>query len=419
MRKGCRMLMAVLGGVTLLSGCGTAADIAEDAGFDELIPAERENEASAESTEEPQDSEQADDASEEDARELSELDIVVDNSPPEPKQSGDATENPRLYPVEVDGRWGYMDENGAIAIEPEYDVTFPFSDGWGRAKRDDTFFFLDPDGEVQLSSDLEFVDDFSEGLAVAREVERTDENVRDGIFGYINREGEWVMPPQFKQAYPFSEGLAHVDVNVGDDPAFGPTGAAVFAYITPDGSAGIDRLFDGAQRFSDGLAAVEDNFLWGYIDREGEFLIDPDYHVATPFSDGRAAVSSSSMSEDWFHIDESGEPITDRTWEVARPFSEGLAAVAEYDRGSRETTWHYIDREGEIVFGGYLFAESWYQGLGRVVFRGDQPGGYLARGSEPSFGGGFWDDRVEFYPDYEWVWIDETGEPVRDPEGSA
>ncbi len=402
-------------GVTLalllgFTGCQTVESIAEDAGVGDLVPetSGSEDESTAEDAE----------TAEADAEvPVEALQVEVNASALEAVAAFDPPQNPDLYPVAVDGQWGYMDEHGEIAIEPEYDVAFPFSDGWGRAERDGTFYFLNPDGEVELTSDLDFVDDFSDGLAVAREVERTSDNVRDGIFGYINREGEWVMPPQFKQAYTFSDEWAPVDVNVGDEPEFGQSGEAIFAYITPEGSLAVNRLFDGASYFNEGRGAVEDGFQWGYIDRDGDFVVEPEFSHADTWAEGRAPVTTTTGTEDWFHIDESGTPVGDDTWEVARPFGDGLAPVAEYDDGLRERIWHYIDRDGNIVDGGYQHAETPYRGLRRVLVGSENaPGEYLSSGGPPSFGERHWDYRLDFYRDYEWTWIDENGDVVWGPE---
>jgi hypothetical protein len=76
------------------------------------------------------------------------------------------TETSGLYPVSVDGKWGYIDKTGAWAIEPA---------GFDDARS------------------------FSEGLAAVSV---------DGKYGYIDKTGAWVIPLRFDGAGSFSNGLA-------------------------------------------------------------------------------------------------------------------------------------------------------------------------------------------------------------------
>ena len=71
--------------------------------------------------------------------------------------------------------------------------------------------------------------------------------------------GTFVINPQFDDAFPFSEGLAHV--RIGDYQ----TGKAGF--IDKTGAFVINPQFDFAASFSDGLAHVRIGGKWGFIAR--------------------------------------------------------------------------------------------------------------------------------------------------------
>ena len=38
-------------------------------------------------------------------------------------------EGPRLYPVVVEGKWGYIDNTGKVMVEPRLGAAFNFSEG--------------------------------------------------------------------------------------------------------------------------------------------------------------------------------------------------------------------------------------------------------------------------------------------------
>ncbi len=100
-----------------------------------------------------------------------------------------------LYPVVVNGRWGFTDKSGETVINPQFDQA-----------------------EV-----------FAEGLAP----------VKMGRWGYVDASGKIVINPQFDKADVFSEGLAAVKLGGGPGPAipddprpFSPLAAAAVALAT-------------------------------------------------------------------------------------------------------------------------------------------------------------------------------------------
>ena len=121
--------------------------------------------------------------------------------------------------------------------------------------------------------------DFSEGLAVVG-VGENDDVMK---YGYIDKTGAWVIPPQFWLANPFSEGLARVAVKVKDGVKIG--------FIDKTGARAIGPQFEDAHSFSDGLAIVWRNRECGYIDQTGTVVSPIQYQIAgLDFSGGVARV---------------------------------------------------------------------------------------------------------------------------------
>ena len=126
------------------------------------------------------------------------------------------------------GKWGYIDKQGKVVIDAQFD------DAWS----------------------------FAEGLAVIR---------IGGRWGYIDKQGKIAVNPQFDVAHPFVDGLA--TVRIGDES----TGK--WGYIDKQGKMVISPQFDDTRSFEDGLAAVrigdEKAGKWGYIDKQGKMVVDP------------------------------------------------------------------------------------------------------------------------------------------------
>jgi hypothetical protein len=160
----------------------------------------------------------------------------------------------------------------------------------------------------------------------------------DEKWGYIDKEGKYVINPQFKEAFLFTEGLALVQSQDGK-----------YGYIGEDGKFVINATYKNATIFSDGLAFVTvENGFPTCIDNKGEVKFElKDVAEASSFQEGFAAVK---IKDKWGYIDKSGKVVINPQFEDAADFEEGLAAIStKKDKDSKETNWGYIDTEGKIV----------------------------------------------------------------------
>src|SRR3990170_3886399 len=183
-------------------------------------------------------------------------------------------EDSRLYPVVVAGKWGYIDNAGKVAIEPQFAAAFHFSAG------------LAP---VQV------------GLG------------KEGKRGYIDRTGKVVIPQQFDWAGNFREGLANV--RIGDR----------MGYIDRTGKAIVPITYTGNYPFSDGLGMVVYSFYkFGFVDRSGKVVIPPKYDSAFGFSEGRAVAVTKGKGR---YIDRKGKVVLDTSrFDAVMPFFEFFQA---------------------------------------------------------------------------------------------
>lgn len=181
-------------------------------------------------------------------------------------------------PEQWRGHWAMIDPQGTIIDNyGKADLPIYISD-----------LYMDRDyGSGYYRTGLDW-DGFHEGLLpVANAPRNSDEPSR---FGYVDREGHWVIPPQFTSVNHFQEGLALVQ-----DPATGRHGFIDKrgSYVIPPTFLGEMNNFDYSEGFSQGLAAMPDESgRWGYINRQGEIVIAPQFAEAEPFwSQGYAQVA--------------------------------------------------------------------------------------------------------------------------------
>jgi len=105
---------------------------------------------------------------------------------------------------------------------------------------------------------------FSEGLAAV---------LIDELWGYIDKNGEFVIEPKFQDIGKFSEGLASATINEGFDER-------KYGYIDKTGNFVIEPKYDWAPPFENGFAYVNIpsdsiNGKWGYINKTGKYVWEP------------------------------------------------------------------------------------------------------------------------------------------------
>jgi hypothetical protein len=199
-----------------------------------------------------------------------------------------------LFPISVAGKWGYIDLQGNVAIEPQFEKASKFREGLaavtvaGTSDEDAVFErkyqgFIGRDGKFLIPpkppSKVKNIEnyqcysygDFHEGLA------RIHINDATGMDGFINRAGKLIVPCKFDTTSDFSEGLAFAETwRAWDDP--GPKRAG---YIDTKGRFVIENnTFLFGRDFADGHAVVsvrtsDDGRSDGLIDKKGNYVIPP------------------------------------------------------------------------------------------------------------------------------------------------
>lgn len=300
----------------------------------------------------------------------------------EPLLNNPAKFNAGLLPVNDNGLYGYIDTNGDWAIEPQFMYAMPFSEGVA------TIAMLDENRGGPVYS-------------LINHTGRTITTFRDGagrgwpfnkgaaIVGWSNQKyavvsktGDMVFETQFDQfqgdesTYQFIfDGL----IGVRSDGKWGFIDSAgewiikaqyeavdhfenrlcsvkidgKWGVIDTTGKVVVEPKYDWYVRFSDDLAAVKIDGKYGYIDKEGNVAIRPKFNAAMDFVDGVAWVNT---DKGWGLMDTTGEWVLMPTYKAACQFTQGLAAVEISD-----SNWGYVDKTGRVVIEGYHWTTPFYE----------------------------------------------------------
>lgn len=313
------------------------------------------------------------------------------------------------------GLWGYIDANGHYLYEPILDTAYDFVETTivpyaftSSMALNGQEGFIDANGQVyQFSNDIakvyglqengyfwandsygnlglfningEAILDFNSSITGAytfghgRNLAMVAIN---GLYGYIDEAGSFVVEPQYKEAYEFVDGYALV---MNSTEYISPL---VYSFINESGESAVSQLlsnnnitggYETVPRATqeDTYAFISDEGTWAYFDYSGQMLFDTHIPLRSDIYEGWAVLDIGQFSHGiaWFvnevaiedgsssdyligYFDKNGTIISDAKFQslsdsyeiVAGGFSQdGYALVRE------SNMFGVIDRSGNYV----------------------------------------------------------------------
>lgn len=266
--------------------------------------------------------------------------------------------------VECDGKWGMVNRRAEIILPCRYDGVQFLENTGNRIVRvyihQPKYGLIDTLGRLTVSAIYDEIGSFREGRLAVK---------RNGMWGYVDRDGLEVIPCRFRDAQPFSEGLAavklgrfwgYIDKQGNTDIEFALSRAGSFhegfawaqasngyGFIDNTGKFVIEDKFERAFDYQNGIARVVSGGKTGLIDLQGRYTLRPKYQDIQPFDiHGLALVRYGKKNVRYGILDRNGSMITRRHFREIRPFREGLAAIRIRDN------FGFIDTTGKIAIPG-------------------------------------------------------------------
>jgi hypothetical protein len=278
-----------------------------------------------------------------------------------------------LFPVEVKGKFGYMNNEGSISIPAIYDYADDFSEGHAVValnrmpclinmqnkriidtglyqnigmlseglisvtdfKRNKYYINLKNEPVIQLPGNTYEARTFRHGYAVvSRQVEYHETKFGKDVgtvifvFGYIDRSGRQVSSFDYEDADDFFNGFARVKKG------------GRFGMINTRMQEVIPAQFERVGDVSQNRIVVSENNKFGALDTNGRWAIKPVYELLFPATDGMLGF----MQKNQFgFIDVNGGEKVPAVYAAIKPFAEGKAAVL------KDGKWGFINASNEWV----------------------------------------------------------------------
>lgn len=251
-------------------------------------------------------------------------------------------------------QFGLIDKNFNQILEAKYDLIQDFREGFAsfRVGRElAKWGYLNKEGKVVIEPKFDYAGAFQDGRAIVREKESD---------GMIDTSGAYVVRPEYVAIERLTKNFYAFNVG-GKVP--GRVVGGKWGFLDAEGKIVVEAKFNQIawnDKYEYGYVPVslvkEDGFeYWGMIDAEGREVIPVKYNSIRGFREGLAIVSEGRPSESnsrYGAIDKSGNLVLETSCEHLESFRHGIAVYAEPKKlASGETVSKYglMNKKGKKI----------------------------------------------------------------------
>ncbi len=190
-----------------------------------------------------------------------------------------------LAAVQLNGKWGYMDENKKWVVPAIYDKVAHFYNRFAMVSIGSRIGLINNRGEEVVKPAYDWIyymnknpDFISLGVDFMEDEENDSEYVKTYLnekYGIIHKPtGTVILPNEYKEIHFFSDKLFKVKVNQN------------YGLYDIKGKEILPPVYDNIDSFSDGVARVRLGIKYGLINEEGKIVVQPKYDYMGNFEKG-------------------------------------------------------------------------------------------------------------------------------------
>ena len=204
------------------------------------------------------------------------------------------------------GFYGFKQENKVI-IKPTFDFAYEFSEGKAVVRIDSKCYAINNKGDILFD------------VPCDRSVGYTNNRLRafndQGLGGYIDENGVWIIKPKFTSAWEFYEGRAKVGLN------------GKIGFIDTLGNIIVPIIYDESEFYKQGRAILGKNNKYEVVNLSGEIITMRKYDFAFIYSCGYLLAVRDNK---FFYLDLDGQETLNTMCTRMGGFDEASAAFGEY-----------------------------------------------------------------------------------------
>ncbi len=270
-----------------------------------------------------------------------------------------------IGPININNRYGYLGDDGNFIIKPIYDELGTCSEGVISYRVGNTVGFLNADGSIRIKACYDNYEEsmpiFKNGLAAV---------LKNGLFGYIDKNGKWIVSPSHHFAWNYLDEMALVE-NVHGYYVINAQGNVIAQLDVWDIRRQEDWVKDwNCVRCLFAMEEKPDALREGCVNWRGQIVFPAVHFRITDFCGDIAGFSDEedSVGSMWGMLNKNNVTLKTPQYLHMESFSEGMAVAA---RDVSSTGWidyyGYINTLGEwVIPPKYQQAYAFQNGVARV-----------------------------------------------------
>lgn len=184
------------------------------------------------------------------------------------------------YGTHLPRQYCFVDAGRVMRIGP-FDEVAPFSGNRAAVRMGEYFGYVSRDGDMKIIPQFKYAGIFVDGYATVSIVVNQDDQ-QQLRYGVIDTNGVFVIPPIHDYLGDPSQGYVVFGINSGD--------ASLYGLLNMKGKVILPAKYAGMQKYSEGLIPVQQGKKYGYVDLSGKLVIKAKYTYAPSFRNGAASV---------------------------------------------------------------------------------------------------------------------------------
>jgi len=255
--------------------------------------------------------------------------------------------NTIFYPIKVNQLWGFIDEDGKVTIQPNFQDAENFSEGLALVKLEGKYGYVNKSGKLVVAAEYDDALAFNEGHAV---VELKDK------LGMINRNGEFIIPPRYEDLGNLENGLSYFLLD------------SLYGYFDAKGIERIKPKYTEASDFENGKSIVSIDDFYGLIDVFGTTFIAMKYQGLRHYHDD---IYLAMQNDYWGLIQLNGDTILPFIYDYISKISNNRILI------EKEGEFNYTDLNGHLllttwipVYSEFKQLATFKNGYAKIKFEG-------------------------------------------------
>jgi hypothetical protein len=241
----------------------------------------------------------------------------------------------------TNGRYGYLNLDGTVVIQPSFEVADDFVFNRAIVERNGEYQLIDKSGEVKNTECWDFIFNLGEGYFQVRKKDDTlgaterliqqfsQTTVRAQQLGVIDTNGKISLPVVFNEIFHLQSNYFAVESN-GLNGCYKKTGELVYS---PKSATPV--------YFFNGRAEIRETGGYGLIDTTGRYILSAQFDSIGILYKGYATITQKGL---YGFIDSLGNVVMQPKYEQLQPLVNGVAVFAE------KSKYGYVSLKGDVLF---------------------------------------------------------------------